>query len=94
MKDTSFLDSLPKLERAWLRGTAVPPPEWDSLIRAYEDVKFLFWHDSGAATAGGWDRSERALAVRKAFQNWSYVIGYESPDNIAYREGASLTPVY
>lgn len=92
--DISFLDSLPELERAWLRGTAVAPPDWDSIIRKYENVKFLFWHDSGASNAGGWDRSERALAVRKALENWYYVDEFRAWDDIVYWDESNLNPVY
>jgi len=88
------MDSLPKLERAWLRGTSIAPPSWNSVIEKYDDVKFLFWHESGSPTAGGWNGGERNLAIRKAFQNWSYVTDFVSWDNIVYRDGVELSPVY
>ncbi len=94
LADCSFMDSLPALERAWLRGTSVAPPDWNSLIEKYGDVKILFWHESGSPTAGGWNSGERNLAIRRAFQNWSYVSDFISWDNIVYRDGADLSPVY
>ncbi len=89
-----FIDSLPLLERAWLRGAGVPAAEWNSLIADYPQIKFHFFHEAGAATAGGWNASERNLSIRRAFTNWEYVVAYESCDSITYRHEYNLDPVY
>lgn len=95
LTDSSFLENMPNLKRAWLRGTGIAPAEWNALIAAYPEVEFLFSHPTSvSSTCGSWRANERNVAIRGAFTNWRYVTDFNSWDDITYLEGAELITVY
>lgn len=98
LSDIAFLENMPALERAWLRGTAIPQEMWAEAKANYPNVEFLFAHNSMASsTSGSWRASDRNVAIRQAFTNWELIEDFVSWDEVHYLEGAAIKiaePIY
>lgn len=95
LDNIDFLENMPQLRRAWLRGCSIPTELWNQAKEEYPEVEFTFWHASSvSSTCGSWRADERNVAIRQAFTNWKYVSDFNSWDDISYEAGAKLTTVY
>lgn len=95
LDNVDFLQHMPDLKRAWLRGCSIPVELWGQAMEDYPGVEFTFWHaTSVSSTCGSWRADERNVAIRQAFTNWKYVSDFNSWDDISYVEGAQIVQVY
>lgn len=95
LDNIDFLENMPKLKRAWLRGCSIPTELWNQAKEEYPEVEFTFWHASSvSSTCGSWRADERNVAIRQAFTNWKYVSDFNSWDDISYVAGAKPVTVY
>lgn len=95
LDNLDFLEDMPSLKRAWLRGCSIPTELWSWAKEQYPDVEFTFWHaTSVSSTCGSWRADERNVAIRQAFTNWKYVTDFNSWDDVSYLPGAQIVAAY
>ena len=94
LTDISFVENMPALEMGWFPGNRLTNAQREAVQELMPDARFLFFPSKISSTSDGWRASEDNLAVRKAFSNWQNVTAFRELDDVEYREGAALTPVY
>lgn len=80
----------PNIEMLWLQNSHLTADMEKKVKELYPNTKISL--GGNTCWGNGWEKSEDRLNVKKAFNNWPYVIEYDSIDNIKYQEGVTLTP--